>query len=66
MRALTSLQALAPTSLEYTRSDLPDLPQTLMQIFHEALAKGEYTCFLSENTVLPMMYMPDLLKGTIG
>jgi len=36
-----------------------------VEIYHEALAKGSYTCFLSEETVLPMMYMPDLLRGTV-
>jgi len=34
-------------------------------IFYEALKKKKYTCFVRENTVLPMMYMPDCLKGTI-
>src|SRR6218665_1706915 len=37
-----------------------------VHIFHEALKTGTYECFLSENTVLPMMYMPDAIKATIG
>jgi nucleoside-diphosphate-sugar epimerase len=37
-----------------------------VHIFHEALKSGTYECFLSENTVLPMMYMPDAIKATIG
>lgn len=37
-----------------------------VHIFHEALAKGEYTSFLSEHTRLPMMYMPDAIRATIG
>jgi threonine 3-dehydrogenase len=37
-----------------------------VEIYHEALERGEYTCFLSEDTSLPMIYMPDLLKATIG
>jgi nucleoside-diphosphate-sugar epimerase len=37
-----------------------------VHIFHEALKSGKYECFLSENTVLPMMYMPDAINATIG
>lgn len=37
-----------------------------VHIYHEALKKGTYECFLSENTTLPMLYMPDALKATIG
>lgn len=37
-----------------------------VHIFHEALEKGTYECFLSEDTELPMMYMPDGIKATIG
>jgi nucleoside-diphosphate-sugar epimerase len=36
-----------------------------VHIFHEALKKGEYECFLSEKTTLPMMYMPDAIKATV-
>lgn len=37
-----------------------------VHIFHEALRTKQYECFLSENTTLPMMYMHDALKATIG
>lgn len=37
-----------------------------VEIYYEALKNGKYECFLSEDTVLPMMYMPDLIKATIG
>ena len=36
-----------------------------VEIFYEAIKKKRYTCFLREDTVLPMMYMPDCLKSTI-
>jgi nucleoside-diphosphate-sugar epimerase len=36
-----------------------------VHIYHEALKKGSYECFLSAHTKLPMMYMPDALKATI-
>jgi nucleoside-diphosphate-sugar epimerase len=34
-------------------------------IFYEAIKNRHYTCFVREDTVLPMMYMPDCLKATI-
>jgi nucleoside-diphosphate-sugar epimerase len=34
-------------------------------IFYEAVAHKRYTCFVRADTVLPMMYMPDCIKGTI-
>ena len=37
-----------------------------VDIFHEAIKNGEYTCFLSEYRTLPMMYMDDAIKATIG
>ncbi len=37
-----------------------------VDIFHQAKAKGSYECFLAEKTALPMMYMPDAIKATIG
>lgn len=36
-----------------------------VEIFHEAIQKGNYTCFLKEDTILPMMYMEDALKATM-
>ncbi len=34
-------------------------------IYYEAVANKRYTCFVRSDTVLPMMYMPDCVKGTI-
>jgi len=36
-----------------------------VEIFYEAIKHKHYTCFLREDTVLPMMYMPDCIKATI-
>jgi nucleoside-diphosphate-sugar epimerase len=37
-----------------------------VDIYHKAITDGSFTCFLSENTELPMMYMEDAIKATIG
>ena len=36
-----------------------------VHIFHEALKNGKYESFLSEDTTLPMMYMPDAIRATL-
>ncbi len=36
-----------------------------VEIFHDAIKRGEYTCFLREDSTLPMMYMPDCIKCTL-
>lgn len=36
-----------------------------VEIFHDALEEKKYTSFLSEDTYLPMMYMPDAIRATI-
>ncbi|WP_257666538.1 NAD-dependent epimerase/dehydratase family protein [Parapedobacter tibetensis] len=37
-----------------------------VHIFHEALKNNTYTCFLSANTALPMLYMDDAIRGTLA
>ena len=37
-----------------------------VDIFYQALMSKNYNCFLSEETTLPMMYMDDAIKATIG
>jgi nucleoside-diphosphate-sugar epimerase len=37
-----------------------------VDIFHKAITEGKFTSFLAENTALPMMYMDDAIKATLG
>ena len=36
-----------------------------VHIFHEALKHGQYESFLTQDTMLPMMYMPDAIRATL-
>ncbi len=36
-----------------------------IEVYRDALAEKKYTSFLSEDTYLPMMYMPDAIRATI-
>lgn len=36
-----------------------------VEIFHDAVAGNIYKCFLKEDTMLPMMYMPDAVNATL-
>jgi nucleoside-diphosphate-sugar epimerase len=36
-----------------------------VEIFYGALQNKKYTCFVNENTILPMMYMPDCVKSLV-
>lgn len=36
-----------------------------VDIFFEAVEKGKYECYLSKNTKLPMIYMPDMIRATL-
>jgi len=36
-----------------------------VEIFYGVVKKKRYTCFVREDTVLPMMYMPDCIKAAI-
>ena len=36
-----------------------------VDIYHKALKGEKFTCFLSEHTYLPMMYMDDAIKATL-
>ena len=37
-----------------------------VDIYYKAVADNKYTCFLAEDTELPMMYMDDAIRATVG
>jgi nucleoside-diphosphate-sugar epimerase len=37
-----------------------------VEIFYDAIQQQQYTCFLNENTYLPMQFMDDAIKATIS
>ncbi len=36
-----------------------------VEIYHKALEEVTYHCFLKEDTILPLMYMPDAVRATL-
>jgi len=36
-----------------------------VEIFYKAIQEKKYNCFLKADTILPMMYMADAIRGTI-
>ena len=36
-----------------------------VEIYHEAIKHHRYTCFLNERAMMPMLYMPDCIRGTL-
>ncbi len=36
-----------------------------VEIYYEAIRNGSYECFLTENTALPMLFMPDAIQATV-
>lgn len=53
-----------PGLISYTTPPGGGTTDYAIEIFHEAIDKHTYTCFLSENTGLPMMYMKDAIRAT--
>jgi len=54
-----------PGIISYKTSPGGGTTDYAIEIFFEAIKHKKYTCFLKENTALPMMYMPDCVKAAV-
>lgn len=54
-----------PGLISYKSSPGGGTTDYAIEMFEEALTEKRYTCYLREDTFLPMMYMPDAIRGTI-
>ncbi len=54
-----------PGLISYKSSPGGGTTDYAVEMFYEALNEKRYTCFLKEDTYLPMMYMNDAIKATI-
>jgi nucleoside-diphosphate-sugar epimerase len=55
-----------PGIISYTTMPGGGTTDYAVDIYHKAIKHKKYICFLSEKTTLPMMYMDDAIKATIG
>src|SRR5688572_18869640 len=54
-----------PGLISYKSSPGGGTTDYAVEIYHDALEVKHYDCFLQKDTYLPMMYMPDAIRGTI-
>lgn len=55
-----------PGLISYTTEPGGGTTDYAVDIYHRALKHGQYRCFLKAGTTLPMMYMDDAIRATIG
>jgi nucleoside-diphosphate-sugar epimerase len=55
-----------PGLISYTTEPGGGTTDYAVDIYHRALKHGQYRSFLNKGTILPMMYMDDAIRATIG
>lgn len=55
-----------PGVISYTTPPGGGTTDFAVEMFHAALQKGHYTCFVRPETRLPMMYMPDVIQAIVA
>jgi nucleoside-diphosphate-sugar epimerase len=54
-----------PGLISYTTEPGGGTTDYAVDIYHKAIEQGNFECFLSAETMLPMMYMEDAIRATI-